>query len=64
MQRLPKELLQLDAFCARLNPGLVAVMTVLSIMLAAEIAVKLPPLLEAASARAAQAQLDMLPIAP
>lgn len=53
MRRLPKELRQLDAFCATLNPGLTAVTVVLSLLVAAEISVKLPPLLEQAAEQAA-----------
>jgi hypothetical protein len=60
MTRKPPQFLrQLDAFCARLNPGLVAVMTVLSIVVVAEIAVKLPPVLDDAMARAAAVSSDV-----
>lgn len=52
----------IDAFCARLNPGLAAVMLVLSILLAAEISAKLGPFLE--DAMATSAAIGPQPVAP
>jgi hypothetical protein len=51
MRRLPKELRAVDAFCARLNPGLAAVSVMLSIVFVAELTAKLPVLLANAAAK-------------